>query len=92
MTREIKDASTSARAQNIQVSSPTFTTSVPPPGRLDLKGNLSDKGKKWQKVCDAYETVRKLNEKERKFRVAAFVTCIGFEALEIHNGLPFRSE
>ena len=27
-----------------------------------------------------------------KYRVAAFITCIGSDALEIHNGLPFQSE
>ena len=43
-------------------------------------------------MWDAYETVTKLNEKESKFRVATFITCIGAEALEVHNGLPFCSE
>ena len=71
---------------------PTFTSNVPPPGRLELKGKLSDNWKKWKQVWDAYETVTKLNEKESKFRVATFITCIGAEALEVHNGLPFRSE
>ena len=62
------------------------------PGRLELKGKLSDNWKKWKQVWDAYETVTKLNEKESKFRVATFITCIGAEALEVHNGFPFRSE
>ena len=77
---------------NIAGSLPTFTSHVPPPGRLELKGKLSDNWKKWKQVWDAYETVTKLNEKESKFRVATFITCIGAEALEVHNGLPFRSE
>ena len=42
-------------------------------------------------MWDAYETVTKLNEKESKFRVATLITYIGVEALEVHNGLPFRS-
>ena len=41
---------------------------------------------------DAYETVMKLNEKESRFRVATFITYIGADALEVHNGLPFRTE
>ena len=73
-----------------QITSLTFTTNVPPPGRLELKGNLSENWKKWKQVWDAYETVTKLNEKESKFRVATFITCIGADAL--HNGLPFRSD
>ena len=57
-----------------------------------MKGKLSDNWKKWKQVWDAYETVTKLNEKESKFRVATLITCIGAEALEVHNGLPFRSD
>ena len=75
-----------------QVSLPTFTSNVPPPGRLELKGKLSDNWKKWKQVWDAYETVTKLTEKESRFRVATFITCIGADALEVHNGLPFRTE
>lgn len=89
MMRENEDASTSATTQNIQVSLPTLTTSVPPPGHLELKGNLADNQKKWKQVWDAYETITNLNEQKSKFSVAVLITCIGSEALEIHNGLPF---
>ena len=89
---ENSTASGSTAGSTQQVSLPTFTSNVPPPGRLELKGKLSDNWKKWKQVWDAYETVTKLNEKESKFRVATFITCIGAEALEVHNGLPFRSE
>lgn len=41
---------------------------------------------------DAYETVTKLNEKESGFRVATLITYIGADALEVHIGLPFRTE
>ena len=70
-----------------QITSLTFTTNVPPPGRLELRGNLSENWKKWKQVWDAYETVTKLNEKESKFRVATFITCIGPDALEVHFSL-----
>ena len=76
-----------------EITSLTFTTNVPPPGRLELKGNLSENWKKWKQVWDAYETVTKLNVKESKFRVATFITCFCPDALEeVHNGLPFRSD
>ena len=75
-----------------QITSLTFTTNVPPPGRLELKGNLSENWKKWKQVWDAYETITKLNEKESRFRVATFITCIGPDTLEEHNGLLFRSD
>ena len=89
---ENSTASGSTAGSTQQVSLPTFTSHVPPPGRLELKGKLSDNWKKWKQVWDAYETVTKLNEKESKFRVATFITCIGAEVLEVHNGLLFRSE
>ena len=75
-----------------QITSLTFTTNEPPPGRLELKGNLSENWKKWKQVWDAYETITKLNEKESRFRVTTFITCIGPDMLEVHNGLPFRSD
>ena len=75
-----------------QVSSLTFTTNIPPPGRLKLKENLSENWKKCSKVWGAYETVKKLNEKESRFRSATFITCIGPDALGVHNSLPFRSD
>ena len=78
-------ASGSTAGSTQQVSLPTFTSHVPPPGRLELKGKLSDNWKKWKQVWDAYETVTKLDEKESKFRVATFITCTGAKALEVHT-------
>ena len=75
-----------------QITSPTFTTNVPPPGQLEWKGNLSKNWKKWRQVWDIYETITKLNEMESRFRVVTFITCIGRDALEVHSGLPFRSD
>ena len=74
------------------VSLPTFTSNVLPPGRLKLKGKLPDNWKKWKQVWDAYETVTKFSEKESGFRVTTFITCIGADAPQVHNGLPFRNE
>ncbi|PFX12858.1 Retrovirus-related Pol polyprotein, partial [Stylophora pistillata] len=75
-----------------QIASLTFTTNVPPPGHLELKGNLSENWKKWKQVWDAYETVRKLNKRESRFGIATFITCIGPDGLKVHNGLPFCSD
>ena len=75
-----------------QVFLPIFNSNVPPPGRLELKGKLSDNWKKWKQVWDAYETVMKLNDKKSKFCVVTFITCIGTEALKVHSALPFRTE
>ena len=76
----------------IQVSSPAFALNFPPPTHLQLKGYLVENWKKWKQVWDAYETVTTLAQKVSKFCVATFITCIGPEALEIHNGLLFRTD
>lgn len=59
---ENSTASGAAAGSTQQVSLPTFTSNVPPPGRLELKGKLFDNWKKWKQVWDANETVTKLNE------------------------------
>ena len=40
----------------------------------------------------AYELVTRPNEQTDEYRVAAFITCIGPEALAIHSDLQFQSD
>ena len=75
-----------------QAPAPTMMSQVPFSPRLELKSNLAKTCKSWKQLWDAYETVTGLNEKDSKLRVATFVTCIGPDALDIHNGLPFQNE
>ena len=71
---------------------PTMYCNVPLPPSLEIKGNLSKDWKQWRQIWNAYEVVTKLRDKPSNLRVATFITWIGKEALEIHNGLPFRTE
>ena len=73
-------------------TSSSFISNVPLPPRLHLGGNLSENWKQWKQIYDAYETVTNLKSKPDNFRVAAFITCIGPEALNIHNSLPYQDE
>ena len=57
-----------------------------------VQRNLSKEWKQWRQVWDAYEEVTDLRNRTSRLRVATFITCIGKEALEVHNGLPFQSE
>lgn len=66
--------------------------SVPLPPHLDVKGNLSNNWKKFKEIWESYETVTGLDTKPEKVRVATFITCIGPDALDIHNALPYQSE
>ena len=69
-----------------------FISNVPLPPKLELHGNLAQNWSKWRQVWTAYETVSNLFSQPSPFRVAAFITCIGPEALDIHNGLAFEND
>ena len=47
---------------------------------------------KWRQISTAHETVTNLASQSSPFRVAALMTCIGPDALGIHNGLAFENE
>ena len=71
----------------------TFSCNVSAPPKVEIRSeNLSKKWKQWRQVWDAYEEVTELRNKTGRLRVATFITCIGKEALEVHNGLPFQSD
>ena len=73
--------------------STSFMCNVSLPPKIEVhSGNLCKEWKQWRQVWDAYEEVTGLRSKTSRLRVATFITCIGKEALEIHNGLPFASE
>ena len=67
--------------------------SVPFPPRMETRnGQLSESWKKWRQVWESFEVVSGLKTQPSSYRVATFITCIGPEALEIYNALPFREE
>ena len=59
---------------------------------LTIKGNIKQNWKTFRQLWTSYELLTGLKDAENVYRVATFVTCIGAKALEIHNGLPFKSE
>ena len=65
---------------------------VPMPPKLRVTGDLGQNWKKLKQVWNSYEVVSRLNKQAHDYRVATFITCIGSEALEIYNALPFESE
>ena len=71
---------------------PMFMSKVPIQPNIKLKGDLKQNWKEWKHIWDAYELVTNLNQQSNEYRVATFITCIGHEALKIHNGLPFKTE
>lgn len=79
---------------SVQAPTPCYgiQSNLPIPSRLNLAGNISENWKKWKQVWDSFEIASRLNQQEDKYRVATFITCIGTEALEVYNGLPFENE
>jgi hypothetical protein len=57
-----------------------------------VSGNLKKSWELFHQVWDAYEIITGLDNQDDKTRVAHFIIAIGPDALEIHNGLPFKSE
>ena len=70
-----------------------FSCNVSLPPELEVRcDNLSKEWKQWRRVWDAYEEVTESQKKTSRLCVATFITCIGKEALKVHNGLPFQSD
>ena len=87
------DANSGATAPSASIMASSFMCNVSLPPKLEIhSGKLSKEWKQWRQVWDAYEEVTDLRSKTRRLLVATFIPCTGKEALEIHNGLPFRSE
>ncbi|KAL9976621.1 hypothetical protein ACROYT_G013943 [Oculina patagonica] len=94
MTTPSEGSASASADEQVSVPSPSYgiQSNLPVPNRLDMSGNISENWKKWKQVWDSFEIASRLNEQENKYRVATFITCIGSEALEVYNGLPFERE
>ncbi|XP_048257542.1 uncharacterized protein K02A2.6-like [Haliotis rufescens] len=81
-----------AEEQAQPVTQATFQGNIPPPPRLELKGNLAQNWKRWRQIWDSFEVMARIDANDHKYRLASFITYIGPEALDIYNGLPYESE
>ena len=59
---------------------------------MNCMGLLLKIGQKWRYVWSAFKTVTNLLSQPSPFRVSAFITCIGPDTLDIHNGLALENE
>ena len=85
-----KEAQSTAQ---IGAAQPTaFISNVPLPPRLELQGNIAQNWSKWQHVWTAFETITTLILQPSPFCVAAIISCIGPDILDIHNGLVLKNE
>ena len=70
----------------------TSKTNVPLPRPLSLKGDMKKNWAIFSQMWDSYEIITGLDTESDKIRIAHFITAIGPDALEIHQGLPFKNE
>ena len=81
------EAAPTAQPQVIHVGS-----NLPLPSALQLKGNSSVHWKRFRQAWDNYEIAARLKTKDKEFRTATLLTCIGQDALDIYDGLAFDEE
>ena len=69
-----------------------LNSQVPLPPNFIVSGDLPSQFKKWKQIWDSFEIVTGLKNQDKAYRAATFITCIGPDALDIYNGLPFSTE
>ena len=65
---------------------------MPLPPHSITSGDLARQWKKYKQLWESFEIVTGLHKKDSAYQTATFITCIGPDALEIFNGLPFELE
>ena len=63
---------------------------LPPP--LKMQGDQCKNWKLWLQMWQAHAILTDLATKPPTYQVAKFIACIGPDALEVHNSLPFVEE
>ena len=68
-----------------------YRPNLPTPGKLDIfSSSIEDTWRRWKRQWDAYEIATRLDKETLKYRTAVLLTCLGSEALEIHEGFIFE--
>ena len=90
--RVMQTADSGVDAAEVTVGRPQRATHMATSGPLKLKGDLAKNWREWRQLWSAYEVAAGLIEASMQYRLATFITCIGFGALRIYNALPFANE
>ena len=53
---------------------------------------MSSNWRRFERMWRNYEIVTRVGEETAEFRTATLLTCIGSEALDVYEGLPFDYE
>ncbi|XP_032241511.2 uncharacterized protein K02A2.6-like [Nematostella vectensis] len=67
-------------------------TNLQLPQKLETRGSLANNWKTFKRLWINYEIASQLDKQRMELRTATLISCIGPEALEIYDGLPFANE
>ena len=81
----VRSLRTVASRQKLMSTTTITVPTQPPPLKPDADGASC---RKWRTMFEAYARA-KLQDQNPDDRIAALVICIGFEALEVYEALPF---
>ena len=74
-----------------QLQPSRYRPNLPTPGKIDIfSSNIEDTWRKWKRQWEAYEIATRLDKETAKYRTAVLLTCLGSEALEVHEGFSFE--
>ena len=67
-----------------------YRPNLPTPGKIDIfSSSIEDTWRRWKRQWEAYEIATRLDRETPKYRTAVLLTCLGAEALEIHEGFSY---
>jgi len=91
-----QQAGATAESQNIMATAsatfPTLPPGLKPPQPLKTDGNLAANWKRFKLNWDNYSIVARLDQFEEGFKTAMFLSVVGEDGLEIHDGMDFSPE
>jgi hypothetical protein len=65
---------------------------IPLPPKLEVTGDIAGHWKRCKRMWQNYEIVTRLDGEPTEYRAATFLSCVGPEALDVFEGLPFADE
>ena len=69
-----------------------FTANIPLPGKLEMQGDVELNWKRFQRQWRNYSIAARLDKEAESFQVAVLLSCVGVEAQDVFEGLPFAGE
>lgn len=71
---------------------PTVLQNVPFPEKLKTTGNLAANWKRFRRAWESYEVASRVKDQLAEVRAATLNACLGEDAQEVLDGLPFEEE